>query len=627
MPPRVRVAVWPEDAPSRFDENIISISAGNSNLNWALHTGIDSGFVPVLFWRTPPVLRDEQHTDDACTVLARHLPRQVHSIIFGTETADHHKDIASQVAARRKSPALSVYIVSTNMEHENGIHFLFKDVPSRVVRLQSFHFFSKEEGAYETIGVDRVSTLFSCKTTYPKRHVLCFDAGTAWTYTAVNNKGEIVGGGIAPGVGARFRCLADYCDGLPEIDHTHYHKALKEKMETNTPFPIFAQNTFEALMTSTFTEIANQTRYLVKHFLEKVKDDGITDQKPVVVVAGGDAAFLIKVLQKDFSGIIRAEPGASMPIGEFDVEEAKHLVHYGVGQLLCQKVPPEADNPEDILREVLKGNRIARRFPYMNYDGTDVFRGSIMSIKSGARLEDDLFFVRYDDGDAEHVEFAEIYDALQLYLEVGEIKSGEKLKLDQVNKSIVQMEAKSSKLKEDAPKRQEKREEELAQHKATDDNKKQAQSGGKRGRKSKDGPQKKKAKGGKETGDKRTMYINKRVAKAFEGPGGEAAIYFGTIDKVTQPKEPFYWHVIYDDEDEEEFDEKDILSALRLYQVHRNDDTEYEGPNASVVDGLSRGEPTAEASGAPPAAAAAAAAVTTTTTTAEAPPAAGNGAN
>ncbi|KAL3943410.1 MAG: hypothetical protein SGBAC_002535 [Bacillariaceae sp.] len=489
MPPRVRVANWPEDAPSRFDENIISISAGNSNLNWALHTGIDSGFVPVLFWRTPPVLRDEQHSDDACTVLARHLPRQVHSIIFGTETADHHKDIASKVAARRKSPALSVYIVSTNMEHENGIHFLFKDVPSRVVLLQPFHFFSPEEGAYETIGVDRVSTLFSCKTTYPKRHVLCFDAGTAWTYTAVDSKGKIVGGGIAPGVGARFRCLADYCDGLPEIDHTYYHKALKEKMASNQPFPIFAKNTVEALMTSTFTEIANQTRYLVKHFLAMVKDDvgggtattttattaaAAADQKPVVVVAGGDAAFVIKVLQKDFSGIIQAEPGASMPSDEFDVEEAKHLVHYGVGQLLCQKVAPESDNPDDQLREILKGNRIAKRFPYLNYDGTDVFRGSIMSIKRGATLEDDLFFVRYDDGDAEHIEFVDVYDALQLYLSVGESKTGEKLKIDQVNKSINKMEAKSIAIKENAPLRQKKRDEELASQKLTDANRKQS---------------------------------------------------------------------------------------------------------------------------------------------------------
>ena len=54
-------------------------------------------------------------------------------------------------------------------------------------------------------------------------------------------------------------------------------------------------------------------------------------------------------------------------------------------------------------------NRIAKRFAYQNYDGTDIFRGSIMSIKSGAQLEKDLFFVRYDDGDSEHMEFADVY--------------------------------------------------------------------------------------------------------------------------------------------------------------------------------------------------------------------------
>jgi len=501
-----------------------------------------------------------------------------------------------------KSPALSVYIASTNHEHENGIHFLFKDVPSRVVRLQNFHFFKPDDGAYETIGVDRVATLFSCKATYPKRHVLCFDAGTAWTYTALDNKGKIVGGGIAPGVGARFRCMTDYCDGLPEIDHNSYHNALKEKMQSKTSFPVFAKDTTTAMITSTFTEIANQTRYLVKQFLKKVQDDGVTaPPKPIVVVAGGDAAFLIKVLQKDFSGIVRGEPGNPIPTEEFDVEEAKHLVHYGVGQLLCRHVAPESTNPDDKLREVLKGNRIAKRFATRGYDGSDIYRGSIMSIKQGPRLEEDLFFIRYDDGDKEHLEFTDVYDALQLYLEVGESQSAEKLKVDQVNKAIVQMEEKNKSLKEDFAMRKEKRNQDLEKLQATDTAKKQAQSNAKRSRKPKgDGPQKKKAKTDQNT-DKRTMYINKRIAKMFDGEDGKQVVFFGTIDRITNPRDPFYWHVLYDDEDEEEFDEKDVLEGLKRYQVYRHHDTEYQSAGAaaaaapSVVDGLSRGEPTAEA--------------------------------
>lgn len=140
MPPRVKIAQWPEDAPSRFDDNIISISAGNSNLNWALHTGMESGFVPVLFWRTPPVLRDEQTSEDACTVLARHLPRQVHSIIFGTETADHHKDIASKVAARRKkSCTLGVHCQHQSRTRKwNSFLVQGRSLPGRSIAKLSF---------------------------------------------------------------------------------------------------------------------------------------------------------------------------------------------------------------------------------------------------------------------------------------------------------------------------------------------------------------------------------------------------------------------------------------------------------------------------------------------------------
>lgn len=379
-----------------------------------------------IFWhydepsnRTPPVLRDEQQNQDACAVLARHLPRQVHGIIFGAPDADHHKDIAARVAAQRKAPALAVYVCSTNHEHENGIDFLFKDVPSRVRRLQNFHFFSPEDGAYETIGVDRVATLYSCKQSYPDRHVMCMDAGTAWTYTALDNKGKILGGGIAPGVGARFRCMADYCDGLPEIDHKDYHNALKEQVRKKEPFPIFAKDTQTAMLSTTFTEISNQARYLVKQFLEKAKEDdgGVRptdrDSKPLVLVCGGDAPFLIKVLSEEFSDIVKQEVDNIFPFETFEVEECKHLVHYGVAQLLMRNMIPESTDPDEQLREAIQGNRVAKRFASTSsYDGTDIFRGSVMSIKRGPRLEEDLFFVRYDDGDSEHLEFSDVYGKL-----------------------------------------------------------------------------------------------------------------------------------------------------------------------------------------------------------------------
>jgi pantothenate kinase type III len=570
-----------------------------------------SFFLSLSFFRTPPVHKDEQ-IDDPCAVLARHLPKQAHTIIFGSETAPHRKEIASEVSAKRRIPALSIYIVSTNQEHESGIHFLFRDIPARIFKLAAPHFFSKEEGAYEGIGVDRVSALYACKAMYPRRHCLVFDAGTAWTYTVLDHNGQILGGGISPGVGARFRSMSDYCGNLPVIEHSTYHNALLQNLEKNEPFPIFAKDTQIAMMTSVFSEIANQCRCLVKHFLGRVEADDVDGKegKPVIAIAGGDAPFLQKVLQKDFSGVVANEPGTSMPIGAFDIQEAKHLVHYGIGHLLDKSTAPGPSNDDDALRELLNGTRIAKRFPLtISYDGNNVFRGSIMGIKAGLTLDEDIFHVRYDDGDAEQLDLTEIYgkknknrvktglvwsapsadtlcfllvpcqyiDAFKLYLEVGEMVNGEKLKVDQLTKSVAQMDEKIPKLKNEEQQRAAAREEEVKRKQEVEAKRKQAQSAKRSRAPSKGGPPAKKIRKGNDTNgeNKKTMYINKRVAKGFEGGAGESEIFFGTIDKITNAKEPFYWHITYDDDDEEEFDEMDITKGLKLYQMHRAKDRKF----------------------------------------------------
>jgi hypothetical protein len=76
------------------------------------------------------------------------------------------------------------------------------------------------------------------------------------------------------------------------------------------------------------------------------------------------------------------------------------------------------------------------------------------------------------------------------------------------------------------------------------------------------------------------MYINKRVAKAFENQvDGKTIpiIYYGTIVSVTRDLEPFLWHVRYDDKDEEEMEEEEILSSLTLYQIFETYDSKAAG--------------------------------------------------
>jgi hypothetical protein len=47
-------ASWPQDAPNRYEEKIISIICGNTHLHWAVHEGQSNDFVPILFWRYVP---------------------------------------------------------------------------------------------------------------------------------------------------------------------------------------------------------------------------------------------------------------------------------------------------------------------------------------------------------------------------------------------------------------------------------------------------------------------------------------------------------------------------------------------------------------------------------------------
>ena len=43
--------VWPEATPGINENNIISVSIGNTHISWAIHEGYGKSFIPTLFWR------------------------------------------------------------------------------------------------------------------------------------------------------------------------------------------------------------------------------------------------------------------------------------------------------------------------------------------------------------------------------------------------------------------------------------------------------------------------------------------------------------------------------------------------------------------------------------------------
>ena len=62
-------------------------------------------------------------------------------------------------------------------------------------------------------------------------------------------------------------------------------------------------------------------------------------------------------------------------------------------------------------------------------------------------------------------------------------------------------------------------------------------------------------------------YLGRRACKYFEGDG----LFFGTITDYRFEGKHF-WKIVYDDEDEEEFDVDDMMEFLQLYEDKAHED-------------------------------------------------------
>ncbi|WP_301385428.1 type III pantothenate kinase [uncultured Duncaniella sp.] len=69
----------------------------------------------------------------------------------------------------------------------------------------------------QTLGEDRVAAAAGAWSLFPGEMSLVVDMGTAVTYDVVSERGEYLGGNIAPGVGMRLRALRSFTARLPEV--------------------------------------------------------------------------------------------------------------------------------------------------------------------------------------------------------------------------------------------------------------------------------------------------------------------------------------------------------------------------------------------------------------------------
>ena len=73
-------------------------------------------------------------------------------------------------------------------------------------------------GTPHTLGCDRLAAAVGGVGMLPGRNLMIVDFGSAITCDIVTAEGRYLGGSISPGLGMRFRSLADYTDRLPLLE-------------------------------------------------------------------------------------------------------------------------------------------------------------------------------------------------------------------------------------------------------------------------------------------------------------------------------------------------------------------------------------------------------------------------
>jgi len=87
-----------------------------------------------------------------------------------------------------------------------------------------------------------------------------------------------------------------------------------------------------------------------------------------------------------------------------------------------------------------------------------------------------------------------------------------------------------------------------------------------------DSPKKSPPKKKPRTSEKGRKYVGRRVAKNFlRDPSvpGEYDVFFGTVMATEVDSEGTLWNIVYDDEDQEDYDEEDLNVGLMLYEEQK----------------------------------------------------------
>ena len=130
----------------------------------------------------------------------------------------------------------------------------------------------------QTLGKDRLAGAVGAHFAFPFANNVVIDFGTAMTINFINNKGEFLGGNIAPGLKMRLQALHNFTDNLPLI-------------ATDGEFSLYGMDTEQALRNGAIHGIVAEVEYYREKYMEKYS--------PLKIILAGGNSVLVSHYLKD----------------------------------------------------------------------------------------------------------------------------------------------------------------------------------------------------------------------------------------------------------------------------------------------------------------------------------------
>ena len=150
------------------------------------------------------------------------------------------------------SSVVNIEAAVVNTLHRRSQHFVLFDHNTPVPIVNRYD-------TPQTLGQDRLAAAVGAESLCPDENLLIIDAGSAITYDFVSDKGDYMGGNIAPGLKMRLTMLQRMTKKLPLVE-----------VEENELIPLFGKNTRDAIAAGVIRGIAYEVKGYMRTLSEKV---------------------------------------------------------------------------------------------------------------------------------------------------------------------------------------------------------------------------------------------------------------------------------------------------------------------------------------------------------------------